>query len=126
MSKFVKKQDDEDVFGTSEAARFLARELNNHAVGRTRQKVVTTMDTFCRGLNALNEIPDFHIRMALANVWMKQYFDNATVGKHTSKYNLETTLKNVIKFRFRLWYEKQPMLDYIHARQAGKKFTPAP
>lgn len=120
------KYDDENVFGTSEAARTLAQELNKHGVERTRQKVVTTMDTFCRGLNALDKIPDFHIRMALANVWMKQYFDNAKVGKHTSKYNLETTLKNVIKYRFRLWYEKQPMLDYIHARQAGKKFTSTP
>jgi len=117
------KYDDEDVFGTSEAAKTLARELNKHGVHNTRKKVVRTIDNFCRGLNALDEIPDFHIRMAMANMWMENHFANAKVGKHTSKYNLETTLKNVIKYRYRLWYEKQPMLDYIHARQSGKKFT---
>lgn len=119
------KYDEENVFGNSPAAKTLARELNTQtAHTSTRKKVVRYVSSFCRGLNALNDIQDFHTRMALANVWLVHHFANAKVGKHTSKYNLESTLKNVIKYRYRMWHREQPILDYIHARQTGKKFTP--
>lgn len=105
---------DGDTFGSSKAAEILADKLTS-AKSRLRKKVTTTIITFNRGLNQLENISDMHIRMALAKTWFESYY--ATDFKVDPE--ITTYTRNVLKIQWRTWLKKQPTLEYIHARQRG-------
>ena len=92
-------------FGKSLASIQLALELQK-ADSKTRCKVSTHIQSFCAGLNSLEEIKSAHIRRSFANMWLENFINHNLEIKSPKHFNFDTTMKNVIHYRFRRWLEE--------------------
>lgn len=101
--------------GDSEASVVLIDKLKAGWPG-LRKKVTNVLNTFNRGLNQLEYVPDMHIRMSLANTWYKSYI---TIKFPEADLEITTYTRNVLKLQWRKWLKNQPTLEYIQARQRG-------
>jgi len=96
-------------FGNSIASILLARKLSR-ADKNTRRKVATHIQSFCRGLHSLKSIESPSIKMAFANMWLEKFINHNLKIVNLPDFNFDTTMKNVIKYRFRLWLETEEII----------------
>lgn len=92
------------LFGNSIASILLARALPR-ADKNTRRKVATHIQSFCRGLHSLEAIENSNGKMGFANMWLEKFINHNLKITNLPDFNIDTTMKNVLKYRFRVWVE---------------------
>lgn len=97
------------IFGNSIASILLAKALLR-ADKNTRRKVATHIQSFCRGLRSLEAIETPNSKMAFANMWLEKFINHNLKIVNLPDFNFDTTMKNVLKYRFRLWLETEEVL----------------
>lgn len=96
-------------FGTSVASVQLAIALPR-ADKNTRRKVATHIQSFCRGLHSLEAIETSNSKIAFANIWLEKFINHNLKIVNLPDFNFDSTMKNVIKYRFRWWLETNEVL----------------
>ena len=97
-------------FGKSVASVQLAMALMSAPRGTSR-KISTHINTFCQGLGSINHIPDVTHRRSMAHLWMMNSVNHLLEIDNAPDFNYDTTMKNVIKYRYRLWLEQNGCLN---------------
>jgi len=92
-------------FGKSLASVQLAAALSTCS-SKTRRKVSSHISEFCYGLNSLALLPDTIHKCIFAKLWMEEYINHdLIISEPNISFDFDTTMKNVIKYRYRLWLE---------------------
>ena len=72
------------------------------------KKVSTLLNRFNQGLKEIEAIPTKSIRIGTAELWFEHHFNHKLeIAGVIDGIDIETTTKNVIKYRWRKWYESQ-------------------
>lgn len=91
-------------FGKSLASVQLMMALEDAPSG-TRKKIITHIQTFCLGLNGIDHIPGVCGQRTMARLWMENCINHQLKFDNFPDFNFDSTMKNVIKYRYRLWLE---------------------
>ena len=98
------------IFGKSLASVQLAEALMT-APKNTSRKISTHIAEFCNGLNKLATLPDHASKRTMARLWMLDHVNHDLTIHNAPDFNYDTTMKNIIKYRYRLWLEQNGCLN---------------
>ena len=94
------------MFGNSPASINLSRALSKNS--KLSKKVSTLLNRFNQGLKEIEAIQNKNIRLSVAKLWLNHHFNHEMeIARVIDGIDVESTTKNVIKYRWRKWYESQ-------------------
>jgi len=96
-------------FGKSLACVQLVIELEK-LPRKDSRKISTHIEEFCRGLNQLSSVDKF-CRHRMGTMWLDQFTNHDLTIPKRLDFNYDTTLKNILKYRYRLWLEENNLLN---------------
>ena len=113
-------------FGNSIASVQLAQRLDT-VDSYVSRRVSKHIHLFCAGLNALSDIKNRQHKISFAQMWVEKYRNHDLNLPNLPDFSFDTTILNVIHYRFGLWLEKEEIFEGIqrdrlvakHARQAA-------